>query len=310
MPGFTTHYLAGKILSDGLSEDSFLKNCIKNHTQAYGMGLQGPDIFFFYLPELLKKPANSLGSKMHKQKVSKFFKCLLSAVLKNSCLPAAFECNLSYLCGFFCHYSIDSLCHPFIYKTLEFSAYNLHETKASARHRCLETLLNDLILENEQIVDYKDFIPINTIKISNQEIEYISNAMGEALHNTFKDNSPKHYTFLTKNALIATMTGSRFLYDKYFIKKKILKKIEKLFLGYPLISSLMSSKINASSYTNIYQKFIPLFYNGIDFGTSIVLLLDEYIKLPPNEADRRLTAAKKLFMTIGNNSYHTGFSLD
>ena len=48
MPGFTTHYLFG-LNSFRELEEPDLVSCIRKFPHAFCMGLQGPDIFFYYL---------------------------------------------------------------------------------------------------------------------------------------------------------------------------------------------------------------------------------------------------------------------
>ena len=48
MPGFVTHYLFGLDAYRQIHSESIRQNLHKNHS-AFALGLQGPDIFFFYL---------------------------------------------------------------------------------------------------------------------------------------------------------------------------------------------------------------------------------------------------------------------
>ena len=49
MPGYVTHYIFGREVYHNLKNNSLKKNLYYNRA-AYGLGLQGPDIFFYYLP--------------------------------------------------------------------------------------------------------------------------------------------------------------------------------------------------------------------------------------------------------------------
>ena len=68
MPGFTLHYLFGvetyRMLSPGVLQDT-----IHAHTAAYCLGLQGPDIFFYYPVSYLRK--ENIGGVMHEEHVIK-----------------------------------------------------------------------------------------------------------------------------------------------------------------------------------------------------------------------------------------------
>lgn len=64
MPGFTTHYIGG-ILTLSDFQRCNLKKSISSHRYAYQLGLQGPDIFFYNLFDLLSKSHPPLGAIMH-----------------------------------------------------------------------------------------------------------------------------------------------------------------------------------------------------------------------------------------------------
>lgn len=50
MPGYVTHYIFGREVYHNLKNNSLKKNLYYNRA-AYGLGLQGPDIFFIiFLP--------------------------------------------------------------------------------------------------------------------------------------------------------------------------------------------------------------------------------------------------------------------
>lgn len=52
MPGFTTHYLFGIDACRRLTSTS-MHNMIRRDHSAFALGLQGPDLFFYYLPSYL-----------------------------------------------------------------------------------------------------------------------------------------------------------------------------------------------------------------------------------------------------------------
>ena len=52
MPGFASHYLFGQQSLSHLKEDQEY-HILSLHPHAYNLGLQGPDIFYYYLPAWL-----------------------------------------------------------------------------------------------------------------------------------------------------------------------------------------------------------------------------------------------------------------
>ena len=48
MPGFVTHHIFGINAFHGLPKGN-AKDIIRKHNKAYSIGLQGPDLFFYFL---------------------------------------------------------------------------------------------------------------------------------------------------------------------------------------------------------------------------------------------------------------------
>lgn len=112
MPSMYAHYAFGGKVFKTLPKS--LREIIKNHKELYLIGLQGPDILFYYRP-LGKNRVNSYGYGMHDKPASEFF------------APAAEYCKgcgkdeamIAYLLGFICHFALDSTCHGYIEKKIE-----------------------------------------------------------------------------------------------------------------------------------------------------------------------------------------------
>ena len=60
MPGYVTHYIFGREVYHNLKNNSLKKNLYYNRA-AYGLGLQGPDIFLYNLPTNVIE-ANNIGA--------------------------------------------------------------------------------------------------------------------------------------------------------------------------------------------------------------------------------------------------------
>ena len=71
MPGFTTHYLFGVDACRRLTSTS-MHNMIRRDHSAYALGLQGPDLFFYYLPSYLMHRKN-IGDLAHRKDTGQFF---------------------------------------------------------------------------------------------------------------------------------------------------------------------------------------------------------------------------------------------
>src|SRR6056297_3360967 len=107
MPDTYAHYTFGQKVLANL--DKTYKEMILENIDIFNIGLQGPDILFYYKP-LIKNWINRVGYAMHKKSAAPFFlrakKIIRRSIDKNI--------NISYIAGFICHFLLDSECHPFI----------------------------------------------------------------------------------------------------------------------------------------------------------------------------------------------------
>ena len=71
MPGFASHYLFGQQSLSHLKEDQEY-HILSLHPHAYNLGLQGPDIFYYYLPAWLLYDHNA-ASLIHENSSLQFF---------------------------------------------------------------------------------------------------------------------------------------------------------------------------------------------------------------------------------------------
>lgn len=101
MPDQYAHYRFGKQLLPALPPEA--RQCIQRFRRMYDMGLQGPDIFYYYNPFWDTDPG-TLGQSCHSNPGSELF--------SKAALAADSEAALSYLYGLLAHYCLDSVCHP------------------------------------------------------------------------------------------------------------------------------------------------------------------------------------------------------
>lgn len=106
MPAAYSHYRLGSEVIKQLHDP--LKQIIIKYRDLYDLGLHGPDILFYNRPYIHSK-VNRLGSMMHQQEASIFFNQALKILDKEQS-----EAQFAYLCGFICHFILDSNCHGYI----------------------------------------------------------------------------------------------------------------------------------------------------------------------------------------------------
>lgn len=114
MPAVYAHHSFGVKVFRSLPRE--MRALVLEHRREYEIGLQGPDILFFY--RFWEKDAvNSVGYDLHEQTAASFMERARAALraegLRTDSAPAA------YLYGFLCHFMLDSSCHPFVSESME-----------------------------------------------------------------------------------------------------------------------------------------------------------------------------------------------
>lgn len=104
MPAAFAHLIFGRRVLHALPE-SRTKTLIQRNQDLFEIGLQGPDILFFYHP-LSRHPVNRVGHTLHEKSAASF--------LNRSVCRNADPQGLAYLLGFICHYTLDSECHTLV----------------------------------------------------------------------------------------------------------------------------------------------------------------------------------------------------
>lgn len=113
MPGFTTHYLFGIDACRRLTSTS-MHNMIRRDHSAFALGLQGPDLFFYYLPSYLMHRKN-IGDLAHRKDTGQFFANLLQSRKLFAGKKHSLSIADAYICGFMGHYTLDCTIHPYVY---------------------------------------------------------------------------------------------------------------------------------------------------------------------------------------------------
>lgn len=107
MPAYYAHHRFGIQVMKALPEE--VKNTILLYKKAYSIGLQGPDLFFFYRPYKENK-VTAYGNGMHQKSALPFVENA-AEVLKIYGMRSP---QFAYILGFICHFSLDSECHGYV----------------------------------------------------------------------------------------------------------------------------------------------------------------------------------------------------
>ncbi len=139
MPAAIVHYLHA---------DKVLKNLdvkIPNK-KAYYLGAQGPDFLFChrYFPWMKGESLEKLGNAVHEADPNAV---LIS--MYNYCKEHQTETLYSYFYGFLCHYTIDSIAHPYINAKSEMLLKTNPKENLNTLHNEIESALDTIMLRSE-----------------------------------------------------------------------------------------------------------------------------------------------------------------
>ena len=150
MPAVYAHRRFGeKVLA--ACQNDVARTAIESYPDLYNIGLQGPDILFYYDP-LRKNPYKAAGDAMHNAPAAPFFQAGAAHVNGR---PEG-QALLSYLLGFLCHFALDSECHSYIEYEIGRSGH---------RHVAIETALDGALMEKDG-VDWRAANPAGYIVVS------------------------------------------------------------------------------------------------------------------------------------------------
>lgn len=157
MPGFYTHARFGEQVFEALSAE--MKERISGYKELFFIGLQGPDILFYY-KAYKSNPISKKGYAQHGLPGKAFFQPAREKIATCENIDAAF----SYIAGFICHFTLDSQCHPYIATV---------EEKTGLSHAEIETEVERYLME----LDGRDslrYLAVNDVVISDRNAEVIS----------------------------------------------------------------------------------------------------------------------------------------
>lgn len=238
MPGFTTHYLFGVDAYKKIADQRIRKNLYINHS-AYALGLQGPDVFFYYLPSYLLHREN-LGALAHDTDTGAFFSYLLESRKQFVGDKKALAVADAYITGFIGHYTLDCTVHPFVYA---FTYYNPEHPKKNTeyfgQHAYFETDLDCELLSYKKGLAPSQFHQNSTIFLNARQRRIISQMLCYAYNNTYPGIGATRHQI--SSATHWMRIGTRAVNDPTGQKKVLVRFIESLALDRPFISAMLPS---------------------------------------------------------------------
>ncbi len=315
MPGFTTHYLFGTDAFHELKCAPLKRNLYYNRA-AYALGLQGPDLFFYYLPSYAFLWGHNLGALAHAQRTGEFYQNLLESRYLFTSL-ADQRIAEAYLIGFLGHYTLDTVCHPFIYSRTH---YRGKMKKYFARHAYLETEIDTDLLALKQNRKPSEFHQNHTIALSFQQRIVIARMLHFAYTRTYPEFRSRFITMLL--GIFSLRLGLCMLRDKTGQKKVLARLAEKYTLGFAHFSPLIASdtlhfcadpfNMKHKKWSNPWdpslksdESFFDLYEKALVLYQKRIRMLYRYLRTPENShlAEVRLREFQKEY---GNLSFSSG----
>lgn len=238
MPGFATHYLFGVDAYHKLPDNKLKENLKKNHS-AYALGLQGPDLFFYYLPSYLMHRKN-IGDRAHRENTGAFFAYLLDSrglFVGHEKQQAIAD---AYILGFLGHYTLDTAVHPYVYA---FTGYTPDTPPTNleyfGQHACFETEIDNLLLGRKKHIYPSQFHQHAVIRLTPLQKKVIVRILVHAYRNAYPGILATEV--LLGGAPLWMKLGTWIFRDPSGQKKVLVRLLERLLVGRAFISPMLPS---------------------------------------------------------------------
>lgn len=309
MPGLITNYLFGERAYQSLSPN-YLKEIIRKNPNAYRMGLQGPDIFFYYLSYYMRTRKNNICNVLHEKSTGLFIDNLLEYAM----ILDTEECEvcLAYIAGFLCHYALDIHTHPYFRYRVERDLSEHQERQNSPfYYRRLETLMDTLLLKRLNHMEPSQLNLEALVYINKKERRIISDCLVYSLRTTY------HYR-ISRKTILKVIRSVRntciFLQSNPQLRQRFVRFIDKRLPFTPSKTCFIYTEYEGdpSDYLNETKQtwysgkdmqprnesFYDLLSDANIFSTQILETMDDYLAWHGS--------LENLDQIIGSRSYYTG----
>lgn len=219
MPAFATHYAFANCCFDKIQQH----RTFAIDKNAFMIGTQGPDIFFFHRILPLMMPGHSMrkaGSALHRANPGALFDVAAKHI--KTCKEK--EIAYSYFYGFILHYALDRTCHPFIYAQQHRLQNQLPQVKPFTLHNeielALDTYMLDKILQEKQPATFHTELTFFPNERLLQEVEACVQTL---LKDVCGWNLPNG---TVKQAVLDTRTMQKLLHDETGAKRGLISLVE------------------------------------------------------------------------------------
>jgi len=240
MPSVYAHYKFGVDVLPLLPTE--LQRAVHNYRELYDLGLQGPDLLFFYHP-IVHNYVNRLGNAIHLWTGKRYFEPALRILRAQPHKQAA----IAYMTGALCHYALDSLCHAYIEECVK---------SKGLRHTAMEGSFDRLlILEDHHPYNHLVSVYLRTTKAESALISHF-------------------YGKTTGKQLYRSIRTMQILNDGLRLPDSLLKKAIFLFLRligkYDTISGMVITKEADPRFQETDQRLRQIYDESIPYALEII----------------------------------------
>lgn len=309
MPGLITNYIFGERCFHSLSPN-YLKNVINTHPNAYRIGLQGPNIFFYDMSNHSRRRPNNICNLLHEKHTGSFFGHMIDFMDLQE--DESRQTCIAYIAGFLCHYSLDTHTHPYItYRYTKDIQEHPELLKRPFYYQRLETFLDILLLRRINHMSPEQLNLEALVNVSKKERLCIAGCLSYALRHTYR----YRISLKTLNRVLMSMRKTCiFLQSNPQMRRRLSSFLEKhlhhsgpaaCFI-YPEFTGDPKDYLNESknpwtagqegSVSN--ESFFELLNNANDISHQLLDSLDDYLAWNGSK--------QNLMHMISSKSYYTG----
>ena len=294
MPAYMSHYICGLKAFHTLAPGE-LRECIRSHAGIYDLGLAGPDIFFYSLKETFFGGMRT-GRLLHKNRSGAFLMSLIRHA--DSLEGEERRAALAYAAGFIGHYSLDSACHPLVFRV----CHDSNGRRALGRHYRFEGAADAYFCEYYLRRNIRNSHQMGLLKLSRPEKHAAAAVLAASLQDVFGDEKGLPCRKAIRRVLTEYYLVTGFLIDDSGFRDWAVSRIEILKQGYPLYSGLFINDNRYGAGKDLLERFRARFERGVRRNARLLAAMDRYLSSGeiPEERIERLSTA------LGNLSYHTG----
>lgn len=249
MPALYAHNRFGADVAKRL--DGEVKEIVKRYYTQFRIGLQGPDIFFFYKP-LKRNPISKYGYGMHDEYADSFFEKAAEIVREKG----RHSREYAYILGFICHFTLDSECHPYVNQMVD---------KIKVGHVEIEGEFEKYLLR----ADHKDALAYPIAKYVPTD-----DATVETIHQIFKQIKQEEI----EEALKTLKFIKRFLTAPCEMKQKLINVVLKVSGLAKNYYGLMHSYYDNPKCRKTNQGLESRYTRAISVATELIQSYDETVK--------------------------------